>query len=385
MTIPDLAFDCEDTLTWHTFLVFQLPFFLTYQMAAFLVLVTGRRPFRLIFFPIPLWSAYRFVTSVKLGRGDDPRYDYWNHGNLLMVGSIIARIWGWSITAEKYQRMKRVGHRPSVMTTLVDSFELCINTRGIGWNWGKGNYAPAIPNPPTSNPWRLALSIIGQIVAFDLTHVTAKYLLPLQCGGTIFNLLLPRVQRYTLASAISFLLGFMIYLFINTSYNLLGLIAIFVLRDSPSSWPPIFKSPWLSISLADFWGKRWHQVFRHIFLTAAGGPLSLLFRRPGFVMGSFFASGVVHALGVWGMGRGGDFVRVCGFFLMMGVGILCERLWCTITQYRINGWLGRVWTLSWIVGWSNMMFDVWARKGMLDSVFLPSYLRATSLASLFSR
>jgi len=98
-------------------------------------------------------------------------------------------------------------------------------------------------------------------------------------------------------------------------------------------------------------------------------------------MGSFFISGMVHAVGVWGMGRGGDhdFIRVCGFFLMMGVGIICERWYHILTGSKIGGGFGRLWTMVWIVGWSSMMFDVWVRNGMIDSVFLPSLLRASTL------
>lgn len=68
-----------------TFFVFLLPFLFAYEIAAFLVLFCRRRLFRLVLLPFALWITYRFVTSVKIGRPGDPRYDYWNHGNLVRL------------------------------------------------------------------------------------------------------------------------------------------------------------------------------------------------------------------------------------------------------------------------------------------------------------
>jgi hypothetical protein len=41
-------------------------------------------------------------------------------------------------------------------------------------------------------------------------------------------------------------------------------------------------------------------------------------------MVGFLDPGVVHGLRVRGKGRGGDFVRVCGFFVMIGVGVIVD-------------------------------------------------------------
>lgn len=91
----------------------------------------------------------------------------------------------------------------------------------------------------------------------------------------------------------------MIYFFIDASYTLIALVTVIVFKnDSSSCWRPVFNYPWSS--LADFWERRRHQVLRHIFLTAAGRPLCPLFGWAGLVMGCFFASWMVHAVGVWG-------------------------------------------------------------------------------------
>lgn len=294
-----------------------------------------------------------------------------------MVSVIVVRIVGWTFTTEKYCRIDGTHRTHSTTAILVDAFELSLNTRGIGWNWGKINHASS----SSFHVWRSLLRVVGQIILFDLVHAASTYLLPPHSSGSIYDASLAVVPRYVLASVISFFLGCMIYFFIDTSYTILALAAVLFLQNDPSYWPPVFNSPWSSTSLADFWGRRWHQVFRHIFLTAAGRPLGRLFGQAGLVMGSFLASGIVHAAGVWGMGRGGDhdFIHVCGFFLMMGVGIMCERWHLFLTGNEVGGRIGKLWTMVWIVGWSTMMFDVWVHNGMMDSVFLPSFLRASTL------
>ena len=80
-----LELDDKSMFTWHTFFVFFLPTLFAYETAAFLVLRCRRRLFRLVFLPFALWITYRFVTSVKIGRLGDPRFDYLNHVNLVCL------------------------------------------------------------------------------------------------------------------------------------------------------------------------------------------------------------------------------------------------------------------------------------------------------------
>jgi hypothetical protein len=55
---------------------------------------------------------------------------------------------------------------------------------------------------------------------------------------------------------------------------------------------PINKKPWLSKSLAEFWGKRWNLTFGDWFYSSCFVPFR---RRPTLASGlSFFASGMIH-------------------------------------------------------------------------------------------
>jgi hypothetical protein len=89
----------------------------------------------------------------------------------------------------------------------------------------------------------------------------------------------------------------------------------------------------------------------------------------GTVMGAFLVSGLLHVAGLWGMGRGTEFWSVAGYFLMMGVGIILERLWWQVTGRKVGGTKGNVWAFGWVVVWGNLVVDAWARKGLMGSVF----------------
>lgn len=149
-------------------------------------------------------------------------------------------------------------------------------------------------------------------------------------------------------------------------YQLVTLIAIVLLRHNPTSWPPLFDDPWLSVSLHEFWSKRWHQLLRQTFLVMGGYPLAFIFSLPfggprsrtsmastarmaGFILGTFTASGLFHYWAMYAMGRGTD-LHCLLFFVMQAVGVGLERLWKNVTGRRVGGWAGRIWVWGCVVG-----------------------------------
>lgn len=102
-------------------------------------------------------------------------------------------------------------------------------------------------------------------------------------------------------------------------------------------------------------------------------------------MGAFLWSAVLHDWGLWGTGRGTDFWNVGGFFLMMGVGCVMEALFKKATGVAVGGWAGWLWTMSWVVGWGNILVDGYVRKGLLASNFIPQkYMPSQILLSYLS-
>jgi hypothetical protein len=74
---------------------------------------------------------------------------------------------------------------------------------------------------------------------------------------------------------------------------------------------------------------------------------------------------------MWGFGRGTDFPRVGGFFLMMGVGTTIEHFFKALTGHRVGGFFGWAWSTLWVLAWANMLFEAWCTRGLLGSMFFP--------------
>jgi Membrane bound O-acyl transferase family len=258
---------------------------------------------------------------------------------------------------------------------LLDAADLCFNLRGIGWSWSRFPYVPV--ESPSFFPFLLhtLVSFIFHVVLCDVTHRFVQLLDPntiaFPVGGSIFDPSFPPLQRYSRSTLVTFIAGFTIYAAIQAAYLLCTLFSLIFLCHSPSQWSPLFYHPWFSTSLSQFWSRRWHQLFREIFVSFGGDTLALFMGPVGSVLGAFFVSGILHTFGLWGMGRGGEFVKVTGFFMMMAVGILLERYWKNLTGSRVGGLLGRIWTLVWLLGWGNILVDAWSRKGLVGSVFFP--------------
>ncbi len=92
-------------------------------------------------------------------------------------------------------------------------------------------------------------------------------------------------------------------------------------------------------------------------------------------MGAFAVSGVLHDLGMWGLGRGTEFRTAGGFFLLMGIGAALEYEFKVVTGRRVGGIWGWVWTMAWTTAWGTLVIDAWARRGMIAADFFPYGIR----------
>ena len=285
----------------------------------------------------------------------------------------------WTFQRTPYQPIYRSRNvSPTYSQILLDATDLSLNLRGIGWSWSHLSNAPTEPCSLTLFLHTL-VSFLFHLVLLDVTHRFIQIFGPNSIsspvGGSIFDPSLPPLHRYFCSTLISFISGFTIYGAIQVVYQFLALFSFIFLCHSPSQWPPLFNHPWFATSLSQFWSRRWHQLFKDIFISFGGNTLSLLMGRVGRVLGAFFVSGIFHAFGLWGMGRGGEFLKVTGFFMMMAVGILLEYSWKNLTGSRVDGFFGRVWTFIWLLGWANILVDAWSTKGLIASVFFPDGFR----------
>ena len=263
-----------------------------------------------------------------------------------------------------------------------DALELCFNLRGCGWDWSNGLKIPPETRPTSSTAAFILptfISLILNILIFDVVHYFIQWHAPLTIGspkgGTIFDHAIPFVQRYLRSSVITVCTGLAVYCVIQIAYDACTLLGILVFRQHTSHWPPIFRDPWFSPSLSELWAERWHQFFRHNFISLGGKPMTMLMGRAGGILGIFFVSGLLHYIGLWGMGNGSDFPRMVGFFMMMGVGIIMEHTWKAFTGQKVRGFLGCVWVWIWVLGWAHMLVEAWAVRGVMAATFFPSAYR----------
>lgn len=107
--------------------------------------------------------------------------------------------------------------------------------------------------------------------------------------------------------------------------------------------PAFMQSPYLSVSVNEFWTKRWNPAASALFRSFCFKPLA----RHGFTMAlfvTFFVSGIGHAFLVFmAIGEWSSSLTCGAFFLVQPFFIIIER-WIKVRQWRPTA--RRVWTLS---------------------------------------
>ncbi|KAF9238548.1 hypothetical protein BU15DRAFT_47604 [Melanogaster broomeanus] len=362
-----------------SFLTYILPVFACQYSMAVLVQLKGTQVYRLALLPIILWFAWRASVSVNPS-GGDPSKAMRDSGLVSGMFTAALRCFVWATAQEPYQRTD--GNLPSdsqrsqdtadsdsIFTALWNAWDLLLNLRGIGWNWSRGLI---LPKPAFEIHSRAAFVLWSAVrfafymLAFDATVQVVRMLCPESLssvtGGSIYDPSFPPVLQLLRSLSISGVAILMLYFGMEWYYHLLATLGVIVFQQHPSQWPPLFDCPWLSTSLSEFWGREWHQIFRHIFLMVGGPPFNFLFGRLGGVLGVFLVSGLWHELELRAVGQG-NFLVVVGFFTMNGVGVVLERVWKRVCGRSVGGIWGWMWTFSWMMMWGVPLVDVWAKAG----------------------
>lgn len=295
---------------------------------------------------------------------------------------MLLRVIEWTFASKPYRRL-RLGvnlsepSSPSVRQLFEDAVDLAGNQRGIGWSWSRDPF-PKVPPRSVADlilSLLLKLSITG--VAVYSIHFTCPSIDP-KGGTSIFDPSLPPLTHYIYAFWTTLMTGLFSYAAMDSAY-LFGTVTSCLLFGKPASqWPPFSDRPYLSTSLAEFWGKRWHQSLRRTVVTLGSTPVRRIFGKPGAVMGAFVLSGLIHDWGLYGLGRRADSSEpafevispVGMFFVMMGVGVVLEGVWEEwLGRGKVGGWMGWVWTMAWTIWWGMGAVDEWARSGLSVAPF----------------
>jgi hypothetical protein len=287
----------------------------------------------------------------------------------LFMFSSATRALDWTFTKEPLVRHLRPAN--SSPSTIMDALDLASNYRGHGWEWSRGLYIPRETRPANRIAFvcRTFLSAVAHALICGALHRAVLSLAPMGVGpmpggSTIFDETLPFLVQYLRASIISIFATFEIYATVQMCYDLGTIPAILILGQDPAQWPPLFDAPWRATSLSDFWGRRWHQFFRHTFLVLGGHPFSFVLGRTGIIIGAFLASAVLHHILLVVLNSRVEIWWMLVGFGMMGPGILAERAFHQCTGRRVGGVVGWVWTVSWLLLWGNVIVEGFARVGM---------------------
>ena len=108
------------------------------------------------------------------------------------------------------------------------------------------------------------------------------------------------------------------------------------------------QRPALSTSLNDFWARRWNRAFRDVCHSLIIRPTRRLLGPTGALGLVFVASGLVHELIMSvpaGAGYGGPFA----YFVLQVPGCWLERRRSLKLTFRRHVWVGRIWTIAWVV------------------------------------
>ena len=261
----------------------------------------------------------------------------------------------------------------------MDALDLVTNLRGHGWNWSLGMHTPHETRPTNRIAFAFCALHSAVVHAF-VCGIFHRAILSFAGVGsisersTIIDETLSFFVRYLRASIISVFTVIVSCTSLQMGYDLCTILAVLFLGQDPAQWPPAFDAPWRATSLHEYWGRRWQQWFRRTFLFLAGYPFSIFFGRVGIVFGAFLASAVMHDIVLVNLDSRIEFGWMLVGFGMMAPGLLAERAFRRLTGKKVDGALGRVWTMVWLLLLYNVMTEGFARAGglghssLIDSV-----------------
>lgn len=281
--------------------------------------------------------------------------------------TIVTRSLYWALAKEPFVRQRRpVNSTPS---TLLDALDLALNFRGHGWDWSRGLHIPreTRPSSRTGFVFYVTVSAAFHALMCGTLHTAIQSFSPVRLGsvleGSIFDETLPLHVRYLRSSIISIIGCLATYSLLQTYYDLCTVVAILIFRQDPAQWPPAFDAPWRATSLAEFWGRGWHQWLRQMFLIMSY-PLSSVFGLVGLVVGAFLSSAAFHHLGLISFDSASEPWRMFVGFGMMAPVILVERTFKQLTGRKVCGLAGWVWTMAWLVLLGNVIIDGFVSAGL---------------------
>lgn len=168
--------------------------------------------------------------------------------------------------------------------------------------------------------------------------------------------------------------------------------------DLAHTFPFYFQRlPLAASSITDFWSRHWHEVLKDLFIEAGVIPVTCLLVnflglhpkskivRVSGMMGAFAVSAVLHEVGFWVSGPLDPTFKTSVFFLSQGVGASLENAYRKVFGRKVNGFLGRLWLLTWLVYFGQRMVSMWVNNVGLDEKEIFRRMDDTRLYRFFFR
>lgn len=177
---------------------------------------------------------------------------------------------------------------------------------------------------------------------------------------------------------------------ISISFTLAS-VPFVMMGSRPENWPSMFHSPFSATSLTDFWTKRWHAIFRRVFLRLSSVVIRILPIRPGQDLRPstteriirsilvFALSALLHILLIYridmrqpGGGRNTFFdPSILKFFLSQPLGIVIETLIVlpacnALVPSRWRSTVTRIWAWGFLLWAGRYWSDVWINRGFWE-------------------
>ncbi|WP_425613726.1 MBOAT family protein [Anatilimnocola sp. NA78] len=120
---------------------------------------------------------------------------------------------------------------------------------------------------------------------------------------------------------------------------------------------PLMNWPLCSVSLSEFWGRRWNTAFRDLAHSFLFRPLTPRLGARGAVIAGFLFSGVVHDV-VISIPAGGGYGGPTLYFVIQGIGMLVER---SVVGRKLGlgqGWIGWLFAMALLAGPVPLLFHL---------------------------
>lgn len=230
-----------------------------------------------------------------------------------------------------------------------------------GWPGMRPSTFMAIPGPPQSRWPELLKQGLANLIA-------GSVLIALAWGiGSVNEDSL--FSQYRMLIATLFLLpGLSLFM----HFGIFNLLAGFW-RWWGGSCHALFRAPFQSTSLTEFWGRRWNLAFSEMTTLGVFRPLRSLTGARGATIVAFLFSGILHELAISvpvGAGYGLPLLYFGLHAVAMQIESALSRRGQPINTCR---WKGRLWTMAWLVLPLPILFHipflrgcVWPLIGLTD-------------------